>query len=120
MTNLYAAAFTTMSSGSTATAVASGSATICNGSSNTISAALTGTGPWNVTWSDSVTQNGVATSPATRSVNPSTTTTYSVTALSDANCTAESGDRTGSAVVAVNARPTSVATGSATICNGGS
>jgi hypothetical protein len=120
MTNLYAAAFTSSSSGSTATAVVSGSATICNGSSTNISAALTGTGPWNVTWSDSVTQNGVATSPATRSVSPSTTTIYTVTALSDANGAAPSGNLTGSAVVTVNARPTSVASGTATICNGGS
>src|SRR2546426_441330 len=98
MTNLYAAAFTSINSGSTATAVVSGSATICNGSSTTISAALTGTSPWNVTWSDSVTQNVVATSPATRSVGPSTTTTYTVTALSDANGAAPSGNLTGSAV----------------------
>jgi hypothetical protein len=85
--------------------VASGSATICNGGSMSISAALTGTGPWNVTWSDTVTQSGVASSPATRSVSPSTTTTYTVTALTDANCTAQTGDRTGSAVVTVNALP---------------
>ena len=36
-------------------------------------------------------------SPATRSVSPTTSTTYSVTSLSDANCTAQAGDRTGSA-----------------------
>jgi hypothetical protein len=45
----------------------------------------------------------VATSPATRSVSPSTNTTYTVTALSDANCTAQLSDRTGGAVVTVNA-----------------
>ena len=120
MTNLYAAAFTSTTSGSTATAVVSGSATICNGGSTTISAALTGTGPWNVSWSDGSNQNAVATSPATRNVSPSTTTTYTVTALSDANGAAPSGNLTGSAVVMVNARPTSVASGTATICNGGS
>ncbi|PWU15412.1 MAG: hypothetical protein C5B50_15495 [Verrucomicrobia bacterium] len=102
------------------TAVASGSATICNGSSTTISAALTGTGPWNVGWSDGVNQNGVSASPATRSVSPSATTTYAVTNLTDANCTAQAGDLTGNAVVTVNARPTSVASGSTAICSGSS
>src|SRR6185295_18518617 len=85
-----------------------------------ISAALTGTGPWTVTWSDGPIQSGVVSSPATRSVSPSTTTTYTVTALTDANCTALGGDRTGNAVVTVNPRPTAVTSGSATICNGGS
>ena len=87
------------------TSVASGSATICSGGSTTIQAALTGTGPWNITWSDSFTQNGVAASPATRSVSPGSTTTYTVTALTDANCTAQAGDRTGSAAVTVNTAP---------------
>jgi hypothetical protein len=82
------------------------SATICNGSSTTIHADLTGTGPWNVTWSDSVQQNGVATTPATRNVNPSATTTHTVTALTDANCTAQAEDLTGSAAITVNQPPT--------------
>src|SRR6185369_4985768 len=73
-----------------------------------------------VAWSDGTTQTGVSSSPATRSVSPSSTTTYTVTALTDANCTAQAGDRTGSAAVTVRARPTSVASGSATICNGSS
>ncbi len=83
------------------TSVVSGSAVINNGGTTIIQAALTGTGPWNLTWSDGTNQNGVASSPAQRSVSPSATTTYTVTALSDANCTAEAGDRTGSAVVTV-------------------
>ena len=102
------------------TSVASGSASICVGGSTTIQAVLTGTGPWNVTWSDGVTQNGVVASPATRSVSPAGTTTYTVTALSDANCASIPGDRTGSAVVSVDPRPTSVVSGSGTICSGGS
>ena len=102
------------------TAAVSGSATICNSSSTSISAALTGTGPWNVTWSDGTHQNGVSSSPATRSVSSSATTTYTVTALTDANCTAQGGDLTGSAVVTVNTRPTATVSGSATICAGSS
>src|SRR6185436_1168168 len=120
MTNLYASAFTSGAGCTPPTAAVSGSATICNGGSTMISAALTGAGPWNVTWSDAVVQSGVATSPATRNVSPSTTTNYTVTALSDSACTAQAGNLTGSAVVTVNARPTSAASGSATICNGGS
>ena len=101
------------------TAEASGSETICNGDETTIMAHLTGTGPWRVTWSDGVTQDPVDFSPATRSVSPSSTTTYTVIDLSDANCTAQAGDLNGSATVTVNPRPTAVASGSETICNGG-
>ena len=102
------------------TSVVSGSAAICNGGSTAIAAALTGTGPWNVIWSDGTNQNGVVASPATRNVSPSATTTYTVTNLTDANCTAQAADQTGSTVVTVSARPTSVVNGSAAICNDGS
>src|SRR5262249_55968156 len=98
------------------TSIVSGGATICSGGSATIQAALTGTGPWNLTWSDGFTQNNVASSPATRLVGPASTTTYTVTALNDANCTAQAGDLTGNATVVVNPRPTSVVSGNATIC----
>lgn len=81
-----------------ATATVSGSASICAGNSTTIQAALTGTAPWNVTWSDAVVQNGVMASPATRSVSPPSTLTYTVTAISDAN---GPGTASGSAVVTV-------------------
>ncbi len=82
------------------TASVSGDATICNGSSTTIQAVLAGTGPWNVTWSDSVTQTGVTVSPATRDVSPTTTTAYTVTSVSDASgCPPSAG--LGSATVTV-------------------
>ncbi|HEV8266767.1 MAG TPA: fibronectin type III domain-containing protein, partial [Thermoanaerobaculia bacterium] len=59
-----------------ASATVSGSATICPGSMTTIQAALSGTPPWNITWSDAVMQNGVTMTPATRTVGPAVTTVY--------------------------------------------
>jgi uncharacterized repeat protein (TIGR01451 family) len=67
------------------TAVVSGDAAICEGDSTEISAALTGTGPWSLTWSDGFVQN-VGVSPATRTVSPVDTTIYTVTSVSDAHC----------------------------------
>ncbi len=91
-------------------ATVSGSATICAGGSTTIQAALTGTGPWNLTWSDGFVQNGVTTSPATRVVSPASTTTYTVTLVGSGTC--PSGSSTGSAVVTVdNVVPSETAAG---------
>jgi autotransporter-associated beta strand protein len=101
------------------TSIVSGGGTICNGDSSLIQAALTGSGPWSVTWSDGF-SHSVSASPDSRTVSPGLTTIYTVTALSDANCTAQAGDRTGSATVTVNARPTSTVSGGGTVCNGGS
>ena len=86
------------------TSVVSGSGTICNGGSQAIQAALTGAQLWTVTWSDGIVQTTNA-SPATRMVSPVATTTYTVTNLTDANCTAQAGDQTGSAVVMLDLTP---------------
>ena len=88
-----------------ATATVSGDATICFGAATTIQAALTGTPPWSVTWSDSVVQSNVLTSPATRAVSPTVTTTYTVTAVADAN---GPGTASGSAQVVVSPPPPQV------------
>ncbi len=98
------------------TASVSGGATICQGSSTMIQAALTGTAPWNVTWSDGNVQSGVGVSPAIRTVNPSTNTTYTVTAVSDANC---SGTSSGNAAITVNPTPTGPTPGSNSPINEG-
>lgn len=83
-------------------ATVSGTAAICAGESATIEAALTGTGPWSLTWSDGTAQPGVVVTPATRLVDPAATTTYSVTSVTTASCT---GTSSGSAEVTVNPVP---------------
>lgn len=83
------------------TATVSGGGSVCGSGSATIQAALTGTGPWTITWSDGFVQNADA-SPAVRSVSPVTTTDYTVTAVSDAAC---AGTASGSALVTVAAGP---------------
>lgn len=80
------------------TATVSGDGTVCAGTGKTISAALTGTAPWIVTWSDGVTQSGVPESPAVRSVAPAVTTVYTVRGVSDK---IGAGNASGSATVTV-------------------
>lgn len=79
---------------------AAGGGTICATSESVmLTAALTGNGPWSLTWSD-----GVVTRPgapnATRSVSPTGTAAYSVTAISDVN---RYGSSSGTAPVTVGA-----------------
>ncbi len=109
----------TLSVGETPTATVSGTAAVCAGGSATIQAALTGTAPWSVTWSDGVTQSGITASPVTRVVSPSATTTYTITSMSSAHC---SGTASGSATVTVNdaVKPTITAEGALRFCQGGS
>jgi len=100
------------------TSVISGSTTVCANLPATISIALTGTAPWNLTYSDGTTSTSISTSSSTYtfSVSLATTKTYTVTSLTDANCTATIGDRTGSAVITVNPLPT--ITGTLNACVG--
>jgi uncharacterized repeat protein (TIGR03803 family) len=71
----------------------------------TIWASLGGKSPWTVTWSDGVTQSNVTTNLISRIVSPSTTTVYTVTSISDANCSR--GIVSGSTTVAFNTNGTS-------------
>ncbi len=64
----------------------SGSTAVCSGSSATLSAALVGSGPWTLTWSDGLVQSGLTSSPATRSVSPTVATTYTLTSVSSTGC----------------------------------
>jgi autotransporter-associated beta strand protein len=104
------------------TATVSGGGSICNGGSTNVSAALTGTGPWNVTWSDGHTDTGVSSSPHTRTVTPTVTTTYTVTNLTDSSGCGAVPTLGGSATVTVNNPPTATvrSADSTTVCNGGS
>lgn len=86
------------------TATVSGSTSICPGQTAVLSTALTGTGPWDVTWSDGATQLAVASSPAQRTVSPASTSVYTVTqVVSEAGGCVAAG--TGSATVTVIAPP---------------
>jgi hypothetical protein len=106
----------TISTTALPTSIISGSAIICNGTSTNLSVDFTGTSPWTLTLSDG---RNITTSsdPVSVSASPSSTTTYTVTSLKDANnCSATS--MTGSATVTVNPRPTATISGGGTICNG--
>jgi sugar lactone lactonase YvrE len=103
--------------GAVPTATVSGTAAICKGAATAIQAVLTGTSPWNLTWSDGVTQTGIAASPATRSVAPNATTTYTVTSVSDAITL---GIQSGSAVVTVELAPKATVSGDTSVCAGSS
>ncbi|WP_375436396.1 endo-1,4-beta-xylanase [uncultured Hymenobacter sp.] len=88
------------------TATLSGTAAVCEGSSTTLRVALTGTGPWSLTYTDGtspVTVNNIAASPYTFSVTLSSTTSYSLTGVADAACTGT--EFSGTAVVTVNPLP---------------
>lgn len=96
------------------TAVVSGSGTYCEGTTRSISAALTGTAPFALTWSDGFTQTVAGGNVATRNVSPAAPTTYSVTAVSDAYCT---GTASGSATVTRIAAPTAAVSGGGSFCS---
>jgi hypothetical protein len=83
------------------TVTVSGTATVFSGTSTPVQAALTGTPPWNVTWSDGIVQTGVTSSPLIRSVAPSSTITYTATATAS-GCQATA---SGSAVITVKTAP---------------
>jgi subtilisin family serine protease len=78
----------------------SGSTTLCSGGTATLTVTLVGKGPWTLTWSDGFVQSGVLATPATRSVSPTATTTYSLTRVASAGC---SQPGAGSATVSIAA-----------------
>jgi large repetitive protein len=99
--------------------VLSGSQIICPGNPATLTFVLTGSSPWNLSYSDGTSnfsQTGITASPFTVVHSPSTTRTYSPISLSDALCSGSS--LTGTAVVQVNTPPTAVIVGTQSICPG--
>lgn len=86
------------------TATLSGTATICDGSSTTLSVAFTGTGPWEVTTQrnggENVTVTNINVNPYT--FNVSAAGTYTISAFNDDLC---DGTFSGSATVTVNPLP---------------
>jgi len=93
----------TLSVSDVPTASISGTATVCAGTSTTITLNLTGIQPWDVVYTDGTTSfpiNGIATSTFTFSVSPLTTTTYSLVLVSNTACGA--GTVSGSASITVN------------------
>ena len=88
------------------TAVITGTTSICSGSSTDLTVTLTGTAPWTLVYSGSNSPITINSSPYTISVSPNSTTSYTLTSLSDANCTAAAGNLSGTATVTVNANNT--------------
>jgi hypothetical protein len=82
------------------TAIISGNAIICAGSSTQLSISLTGQGPWRGTLSDGTTFSG-SVNPILVTVTPVLTTTYSVTSLSSENLSSLPEDLSGSALVTI-------------------
>ena len=107
--------FTYVCGGTAPTASVSGSGTVCIGESATLSAALTGSGPWNLVWSDGFFQNGIATSPATRDVTPGATTTYTLRTVTAGLC---AGTASGSATITVWSTSNATLTAPARVCVG--
>ena len=81
------------------------SQTICNNGTATFNVTLSGTAPWNLTYSNgttSTTVNNITTNPYVFSVNNIITNqVYTITALSDTKCASIATDMTGSANVTV-------------------
>ena len=76
---------------------------ICNnGGSTNITGIVTATGSWLLTLSNGATASGTGNGSFSILVNPSTTTTYTISSLSDQNCSSVAGDLTGSTLVTVN------------------
>jgi len=111
-----ATASTTVTVNTSPSATVTGGGVACEGSGPiTVDVALAGAGPWSVTYSDGTTPTTLlnqSASPLT--INATTSGTYTVTNISNANCSAVG---TGSAVVTFNANPTANLTADTDLCD---
>jgi PKD repeat protein len=100
------------------TATIDGSNSICSGDTTLIQVSLTGTPPWTVHYTDGVTIftiSNIGSSPLIFGVNPSVTTSYSLTGVSDLHCVGT--NYSGTAFITVYPTPISY---SMTVTDGGS
>lgn len=97
-----------------ATATLSGTQTINNGQSANLSVALTGTAPWSIVVNGQ-TYSNITTSPKVITVSPTTTTTYTISSVSN---TCGAGTASGGATVTVCNLATATITGTRTIIQG--
>lgn len=75
---------------------------ICNGGSTAISGTVVATGNWTLTLSNGATATGSGNGSFSIPVSPVTTTTYSISSLTDFYCASVPGDLTGTVTVTVN------------------
>lgn len=100
------------------TAAVSGGGTICARDEARIAVNLTGTPPFSLTWSDGLVQSGLPGPVVQRTVRPATSTTYTLTSVSDSAC---AGSTTGSASFQVVEPPSAtMQSPDVVICPGGS
>ena len=105
---------------STPTSTISGDASICVGESSNLNFAITGSGPFNVEYSDGTntfTLNNIN-NGHNESVTPASTTTYNVTSVVANNGAACFGTVAGSATITVNAVPSLDLSGTLDVCPG--
>ena len=99
----------------TPTAAVSGGGTQCGTGSFPVNVALTGTGPWDITYSDGTTTSnaaGITTSPYV--INATANGTYTVSAVTMGGCTAAG---TGTATVVFHTNPTVTFTPVGNLCD---
>ncbi|MFZ6011777.1 MAG: T9SS type A sorting domain-containing protein [Bacteroidota bacterium] len=97
------------------------SAYVCYGTTINLSGNVTAAGSWTLTLSNdggTVTGNGSGT--WYKSVSPTTTTTYNIVSLVDANCAAWPSDLSGNVTIEVERLAASIVSPDTSICNGGS
>jgi serine protease AprX len=100
----------------------SGTASVCSGSPATLTVNFAGTGPWTLTWSDGLVQSGVSSNPASRTVSPTSATTYSLTSVSSTGCNQPGAGSATVSIAAPLSNVTIAVSGSTTIgspCLGG-
>lgn len=84
------------------TVAISGTGNACGPTTINITLTLTGSQPWDVTYTDGVTPvtlTGITNSPFVFSVTPSSATTYTLVSANDSNCNADVSGLSGSAIV---------------------